>query len=283
MRTIAFHSHKGGVGKPTVSFALAKHAASEGLRTCLMDCDFLGSGIADLFGYRRRPQKRLDDLLFSDSPHLFPLDDLLGEYVDTDLRLPFEVIHSASIPDAEGEWAKHRQRLDRMLGTAGSYGTAQDVLRSLLGRLEERGFEVVVLDCHPGLGLISRSIRELVSLSVVVTTPHRGDVVGLFDQVNLDKGFDEARAFLLLNRTERADFDLAALRNALQADGVRGAAMRVALGHVDHFGADPERYASVPECEALRAILNVGPRVWFPKVDPALPHFAFCPRVLATA
>jgi len=278
LKTLAIHSHKGGVGKTTVAITLAKFGAMQGQKVCLVDCDFLGSGIADLVQYQR-PSRYLDELLFSAEPHTFPMNDLLGAYTDRDLAQPLSLMLSHWLPDAEAEWSRQRVLMEKYMGTASAYGSARDTFQILQHRLAEEGFTLMVVDCHPGLGFISDSVRKLSDLSVLVTTPHRGDIVGLLKQVNLDKRFDTEQVFLLVNRWTSQVSDMASFQQDLREDSLHAAAMSTILGALKHLARDEQAFASIPESEVFRTLFDIGPGQYFPRVSVDEPAFAFCQQV----
>ena len=77
MKTIAIHSHKGGVGKTTVALLVAKQAALLGQKVCVIDLDFIGSGIADLFAITALPDEYVESYFLGTDPHSYDLDRLL--------------------------------------------------------------------------------------------------------------------------------------------------------------------------------------------------------------
>jgi MinD-like ATPase involved in chromosome partitioning or flagellar assembly len=256
MKTIAIHSHKGGVGKTTVALLLAKHAALSGRKVCVVDLDFIGSGIADLFAIETLPNEYVESYFLGADPHGYDLERLLATYKDGDTRpRGFSLIlnQGQGLPDKKQEKG-FRDRENHMMGLVADeprYREVENKLCLLLERLKQLETELVVIDCHPGLGLVSDTAWGLANLSVYVTTPNRSDCFGLLKTVNLRR-LDNARSMLIVNRAPAAVVDTASFRNLMENDPVVGTDSKALFPQLKHLAKKETHFAVIPESEGLR-------------------------------
>ncbi len=120
MKTIAIHSHKGGVGKTTIALLLAKQAAASGAKVCVADFDFIGSGMTNLFALQEKPRHYLDYFFLEPNPYDFEIGQLLGSYTDREL-------------------GKRKLRVMCNLGDGGNRQAAADLERAARIRFHPQG------------------------------------------------------------------------------------------------------------------------------------------------
>lgn len=285
MKKVAVHSQKGGVGKTTISLLLAKYAVTQGLQPCVLDFDFIGSGMANLLALEKKPSKYVEDYFLHGRPHEYDVESLLGLYTDTQVRpkgIPVVLNTGRGLP--RGEKAKQEIRLeDDMLGMAANEPHYQEIRTKtevLLGLLEKRGFTMIVVDCHPGLSLVSETVRGLVDLNVYVTTPNRSDCFGLLREVNLRK-LDSPQALLVVNRAEPPLMDLASLRQFLKNDKVLGPAGSGVQSILRYMATSEPHNAFLQEREELRRCFYLGTGGLLPPVDAQRRELDFCSKAMA--
>lgn len=132
-RIVALLNQKGGVGKTTTTVNLGAGLAAAGLRTLLVDMD-PQSNLSLHFGVEADDGRPTTSSLFADPPAkaadcvVKGRDNLSFIPADTELAL------------VEGELA----------GRDGVQGVLRDALATLADR-----FDVILLDCPPGLGVLS--------------------------------------------------------------------------------------------------------------------------------
>jgi len=190
MKTIAIHSHKGGVGKTTVALLLAKYAAISLRQTCFMDFDFIGSGISDLLDLKNKPRKYVEDYFQNANPHEFEIQQLLTSYTDRGMEHhKFTVILNVGdgLPNQKKAKSLENLKADQLALVANEphYKEIENRTVILLEKLEKHEIDLVVVDCHPGLDMVSDTMVGLADLNVYVATPNRADCFGLLKTLNL--------------------------------------------------------------------------------------------------
>jgi cellulose biosynthesis protein BcsQ len=286
MKTIAIHSHKGGVGKTTVALLVAKHAVLTGRTVCVVDLDFIGSGIADLFALETLPNEYVESYFVAADPHGFDLARLLGTYTDADMRSrSFSLLLNVGrgLPKKTDESAICRLQ-NHMMGLVADeerYREIENKLKLLLERLgRQHGAEVIIIDCHPGLGLVSDTARGLADLSVYVTTPNRSDCFGLLKTVNL-KRLDNARSMLIVNRAPATVVDAASFQSLMESDAVVGTDSEALFPQLHHLCKKETHFAVIPESERLRAAFYLGGAAHLPRISAGKTDFQFLDKVLS--
>ncbi len=281
MKTIAVHSHKGGVGKTTVALLIAKHAATSGQKVCVVDFDFIGSGMADLFALKKVPDSYLEEYFLCANPHGFNLQQLLGNYTDEDMgQQEFSVILNLRKGPLDKKDAK---TLDYMMGLVADephYRAIQMETTILLDKLKEHGVELTIVDCHPGLGLVSKTIRPMTSLNVYVTTPNRADCFGLLKTMNLNK-LDSSRSFLIVNRAEPTLIDLNSFKFLMELDALVGTEVKFLFQYLKYVGQNEEQFAIIPESELLLGVFYLGGSGYLPRILQEQAEFSFCSKALS--
>lgn len=287
MKTIAIHSHKGGVGKTTVALLLAKAATSAGRKTCVADFDFIGSGMTDLFALERKPRHYLDYYFLDTAPDAFEIEHLMGRYADGDLGrremlvmcnlgdgLPGSRTHQAD------EDARQRQEMFDLVASEPRYREIQVKTEVLYRRLgEEHEVDLLIIDCHPGLGFVSETVRSLADLNVYVTTPNRSDCFGLLRSINA-MGLDGPEAFLIVNRAEAAVIDAGAFRRLVERDPLVGVQSEAIFPQLEYLARNDRHFATIPESHLFRRLLYLGESGHLPPIDPQSGEFAFISKVL---
>ncbi len=290
MKTIAIHSHKGGVGKTTIALLLAKHAAATGRKTCVADFDFIGSGMTDLFALARKPRRYLDSYFLEAHPEKDVLDPLLGRYADDDL-VQRELLVMCNLGDGlpvSGPQAKRdterreeiREEMVDLMAAEPRYREIQSRTEILHRRLAiEHKVELLIIDCHPGLGFVSETVRPLADLNVYLTTLNRSGCFGLLKSINVN-ALDGPNSFLVVNRADATLIDVDAFRRRVERDGLVGSAAAVIFSYLKYLGRSSRHFAAVPESPRFRRLLYLGESGHLPPIDPDLVEFAFLPRVM---
>jgi hypothetical protein len=280
MKTIAVQSYKGGVGKTTIALLLAKSAVLANRKTCVIDFDFMGSGMNDLIQLRQLPHEHLERFFLAAELDRFDVSTLLGSYTDSQLgsRELAVILNLNEGPDpvAARRQAEMQQSVVAMIANEQRWGEIGEGTKKLLDALASREFELAILDCHPGLEFISEAVRPLAQLNVYVTTTNRGDCFGLIKKANL-KGLEASNSFLVLNRA--AVQDLGSFRQQMEDDPFRGVEAKTIFGNSAFLGAGEDHFAAVPKTEELEGLFLLGSSGHLPQVDDRS-HFAFCGKVL---
>lgn len=176
---LAVQNFKGGVGKSTVAAHLAQYLALEGYRVCVIDCDPQGT-TTSLFGinpdfdldegdtlypFLYGDQRSLDYAIretYWDQLALIPANlDLYG----AEYRLAAKARGDASLLD------KLRRGIESIKnGVGGSKAAIDDDIRPSTSAFAG-GFDVVVIDPPPALGMISLSVLRAANALIVPCRP----------------------------------------------------------------------------------------------------------------
>lgn len=192
---------KGGVGKSTTTLGLAGAAWERGLRTLVIDLD---------------PQANTTVALDPAAPE-YTVNDVLS-----DAR--HGIAAEAIVPSGWGEGLDvlaSERALEHRAAAAGR-DSAQRLRVSLAGVTER--YDVVLVDCPPSLGELTRNALAAVQLALVVTEPAffslagAEQALGAIEVVRAEANLDLRPAGILVNRvrphtTEHA-FRLAELHDA---------------------------------------------------------------------
>ena len=148
MSVIAVYNMKGGVGKTTAAINLSYLGAAAGERTLLWDLD---AQAASSFAFRVRPHVggfRRNSL---QNAHVFAEAIKQTDYDGLDL-LPADFAY---------------RKLDRLLGRLGK---PERVIGNLLADLA-RGYDTVLLDCPPGMSLLTEGVFAAADIVLAPTIP----------------------------------------------------------------------------------------------------------------
>lgn len=213
MNVISIHSHKGGAGKTTLTLMIAKAKAMRGKKVCAVDLDFIGSGFEHLLDVPS-PMKFLDAYVTKDpgSPKLPGIDEMVTHYSDEDLG--DNKLHL--IFNLAGSNNKREEKLksSALIGLEPNQNIVGRAIAQLLSDLEEEGYETVLLDCHPGLAYLSKSILKLGKkgrfgklVSIFMTTSNRAHFHGMLNELSTMSSeeygelFNPSQSILCLNRS----------------------------------------------------------------------------------
>lgn len=174
MIKISIHSHKGGAGKTTLALALAKLWAQEGKKVCVIDLDFIGSGLEYTLSLKRGKKTITDYILDSMKGLNTNAEEILCNYRDNEIpqgRL-FFILNTAHTLEFFGSPDK-KARMNQIMGMDGSDLHIRKRLTDIFMFLEKKkGIDFCLLDCHPGLVEISLIVAEaeFVDAKLLVST-----------------------------------------------------------------------------------------------------------------
>ena len=156
MQTVAVLSLKGGVGKTTVVLGLASAAMRRGVRTLVVDLDPQCNATAAL--EPERTAKGLTDVLADPSPEVLRAavtNSSWGDEVDV-------LVGSEDAEDVNGHQPD-----------GGHLSRLQDALSELDDLIAEGElpYQLVLLDCPPSLGRLTRSALVAADRALLVTEP----------------------------------------------------------------------------------------------------------------
>lgn len=156
MRTVAVLSLKGGVGKTTVVLGLASSAMRRGARTLVVDLDPQCNATATLDPHDTKAT--LAEVL--ETPRATVLREAIAHSAwsdEVDVLVGSEDLEALNEPDPDS------RRL-------GKLGRALTALSSLLAE-DELPYQLVLLDCPPSLGRLTRSALVAADGALLVTEP----------------------------------------------------------------------------------------------------------------
>ena len=167
MRSVAVLSLKGGVGKTSVVLGLAGAALQRGIRTLVVDLDPQGNSTATLDPGETNAS--LADVLID--PRLSVLREAIapsawGEGLDVLVGAEEVEAHNQPDPDADelGRLDHALSKLDDLVDSSSEYGAA---------------YRLVIMDCPPSLGQLTRSALVAANRALLVTEPTIYSVTGV--------------------------------------------------------------------------------------------------------
>lgn len=162
MHTVAVLSLKGGVGKTTVALGIASAALRRGTRTLVADLDPQGNATATL-----------------DPPYT---DATLADVLETPRRAILERAIAPSLWGENIDVLVGAEELE-LLNERDSDGRRLDNLSRALDELHatplrEEPYELVIVDCPPSLGRLTKSALIAADTALIVTEPTMYAVAG---------------------------------------------------------------------------------------------------------
>lgn len=168
MTTLAFYNLKGGVGKTAAAVNFAYLAAGDGLKTLVWDLDPQGSSSFYLHATNNKNESKK---LFADEMNI--TDAIKDSKFENLWVIPADL----SARNADLILAEHKQ--------------SKKKLKSLIAQLKQ--FDVVILDCPPGISLLHENIFNATDCVLMPNIPTTlsinsyDTVVEYFKENDLDK------------------------------------------------------------------------------------------------
>jgi cellulose biosynthesis protein BcsQ len=162
VHTVAVLSLKGGVGKTTVALGIASAALRRGTRTLVADLDPQGNATTSL-----------------DPPYT---DATLADVLETPARAVLERAIAPSVWSEEVDVLVGAEELE-LLNEPGPDGRRLENLSRALDELHQRPlredpYELVIIDCPPSLGRLTKSALVAADSALIVTEPTMYAVAG---------------------------------------------------------------------------------------------------------
>lgn len=171
MKVLTIQSINGGSGKSTLACLLAKYAAKQGKKVCLVDCDFICQGLRGYLILEHEPESSLTQMAFAErNPH----PELLGVYMDKDPGSQFQVIFSHSL-----DWEQNRH-MQSIVGREPQMPFMWGRVQVVLDWLHGQNYDLVILDASPNFSHLNHGLREMATNILVLMTPDRQVIHGTF-------------------------------------------------------------------------------------------------------
>ena len=184
MNIISMHSHKGGVGKSTFGLFFAKYLAHlKQEKTCLIDLDFQAQGLRSIY-LRKYLKYDFSDLLLADDENkkMEILKDIVIKHEEIE-NLYF--IANYFKPHLENhKQDETRRKMYIKLANEIYTGEITDNINQLVRYSEKEEFKNIIIDCHPGLVLLSEEIiKEVRTTPIFITTANIISFIGMFQNL----------------------------------------------------------------------------------------------------
>ena len=233
MKFISIHSHKGGAGKTSLALMISKKHSLAGEKVCLVDLDFLGSGLDKLLkiSYSRFS---LEDYLVPppNNTDLVTLDSIKSRFADSDLPEDRKIIdvvlnYNSNFTNQD---SKQRTRILGLIGREGRQSIVRRAVERLLSDIEASGYETVIFDCHPGITFLSKSVLDICRerssdcYNVFVTTLNRSHFYGTLETMNSlsreeeEHGFSRTMSALCVNKIDQNGITWSTLKSMCDTD-----------------------------------------------------------------
>jgi cellulose biosynthesis protein BcsQ len=183
MKIASVHSHKGGVGKSTFSLFYAKYLAQvKKEKTCLIDLDFQAQGLRSIY-LRRYLEYDFFNLIQAEEENKQNIIERIAvKYEDIDELFFIANFFRPQMENHEQNDIKRKMYLK--LVNEIYTGEIIHNLNRVIKYLQNQKFENVILDCPPGLVLLSEEvIKEIKTVPVFITTANIISFIGLFQNL----------------------------------------------------------------------------------------------------
>ena len=182
---------KGGVGKSTIVVLLANVLLEEGYSIAVVDTDESNPGLSRLCGFNGEPA---------------PLKGLLSEVPEGQIRPDAEWLRKDRIAfeDVPSEYIIEKDKFKfLMVGKIedpfqGCACTMADITRDLVGRLDTKDKEIVVIDTEAGVESFGRGVERSVDTVLVIVEPsfQSIDLAGRIHYMARGMGISRVRTIL---------------------------------------------------------------------------------------
>ncbi|MFX0090339.1 MAG: MinD/ParA family protein [Candidatus Hodarchaeota archaeon] len=184
--SIAIHSYKGGTGKTSISLNLSTLVAQEGKNTCLLDWDFSGPSLNEIFEIN--PEFYLNDLIEGRCA----IEDVLVD-VAPSIGVPGEFLVGFADPEAESIRAMTKKGREFQM-------KALRRVFALKRHLEEKSVELVIFDTSPGVSYSSLNAIIISDKVVIIMKPYKPDFGGTLNMLRGIHTELDKESYLLVNK-----------------------------------------------------------------------------------
>ncbi len=184
--SVAIHSYKGGTGKTSISLNLSTLVAQEGKAACLLDWDFSGPSLTEIF--EKRPEFYLNDLVEGQCSNEDVLIDVASE-----IGVKGKLLVGFADPDTESirNMAK-KSREFQMKALKRAF--------ALKRYLEKEGADLVIFDTSPGVSYSSLNAIIISDKVVILMKPYKPDFGGTFNMLRGIHTELDKESYLLINK-----------------------------------------------------------------------------------
>ncbi len=202
---------KGGVGKSTIVTLMAKAMITEGYSVLVLDMDESNPGLFRMFGFDKEPKPLITVLRrFSEDSRVSDAKWLGKDEISIQDIPPVYTVNKGNLT-----FIMVGKIIDPLEGCACSMA---DVTRELMGKLQTKEKEIVIVDMEAGIESFGRGVERNVDAVLIVVEPSY-ESIALAEKIDyMADGIGVAKVRAILNKIPSKDVEDKILEQLLEKE-----------------------------------------------------------------